>query len=225
VLVSVEVLADVSAPLDVLVSVEVLADVSAPLDVLVSVEALAEVSAPLEVPVSTEALVEPPLVSNEALVEPPLVSTEALIEPLLVSTEAVVEPVGKELVSSAWAMPGRTPSSSTAAPRIASHATTQRRRRSGPLRRKNPLWPNDRSRSRNQRPPSTGQASCLAFCRLYPLPAGPKTRLPDPGTMPRPFTLPLRRTPRPTPTTPPSSVPRLVDRPSPPPQTPVPDRH
>jgi hypothetical protein len=149
--------------LDVLVSTEALAEVSAPLEPLVSTEALVE--PPL---VSAEALVEPPLVSTEALVEPPLVSTEALVEPPLVSTEAVVEPVGRALVSSAWATPGRTPSSSTAAPRIASHATTQRRRRGRPPRWKPPLWPNDLSRSRNQRPPSTGNASCLAFCRLYP---------------------------------------------------------
>jgi hypothetical protein len=97
------------------------------------------------------------LVSTEALVEllvalDALVSTDALADvpaPLdvLVSTEAVVEPVGRGLVSRAWAIPGRTPPRNAAVLRIARHERTHRRRRCRPLPLKNPLRPNDLSRS------------------------------------------------------------------------------
>jgi len=148
------------APL--LVSAEVLVLV-APL--LVSAEVLVLVAPPL---VSTEALVEPPLVSTEALVEPPLVSTEALVEPPLVSTEAVVEPVGRELVSSAWAMPGRTPPKTPVAPRIDTHRRIHRRRQRRPMPLTGSLRPNDLSRSCTHDLQGTGQASCLPFRRIYP---------------------------------------------------------
>jgi hypothetical protein len=138
----------------------------------------------VEVPVLTDALVsvdplEPlveVLVSTEALVEPLEVptSTDALVEPL-VSTEAVVEPAGRELVSRAWAIPGRTPPRRAAAPRIARHRRTHRRRPCRRLQLKNPLRPNDLSGSCTHRPPSTGQASCLPFWRIYPLKRSPNS--------------------------------------------------
>jgi hypothetical protein len=153
--------------------------------VLVEAEVSVEPLEPLvEVPVLTDALVsvdplEPlveVLVSTEALVEPLEVptSTDALVEPL-VSTEAVVEPVGRELVSRAWAIPGRTPPRRAAAPRIARHRRTHRRRPCRRLQLKNPLRPNDLSGSCTHRPPSTGQASCLPFWRIYPLKRSPNS--------------------------------------------------
>jgi hypothetical protein len=179
---------------DALVSVEALEPL---VEVLVSTEALVSVEAlePLvEVLVSTDALVsiealEPlveVLVSTEALVAPlvPLevpTSTEALVEPL-VSTEAVV-PVGRELVSSAWAIPGRTPSRPTA-PNIARQRRTHRRRRCSPLLLKNALSPNDLSGSCTHRPPSTGQASCLPFGGIYPR-AGTPNSLTQRGEKPQ----------------------------------------
>jgi hypothetical protein len=180
--------ADVSVePLEALVSADPLELV----DALVSVEALEPL---VEVLVSTDALVsiealEPlveVLVSTEALVAPlvPLevpTSTEALVEPL-VSTEAVV-PVGRELVSSAWAIPGRTPSRPTA-PNIARQRRTHRRRRCSPLLLKNALSPNDLSGSCTHRPPSTGQASCLPFGGIYPR-AGTPNSLTQRGEKPQ----------------------------------------
>jgi hypothetical protein len=192
-LVSADPLVLVEAEVSVEPAVEALvsADPLELVDALVSVEALEPL---VEVLVSTDALVsiealEPlveVLVSTEALVAPlvPLevpTSTEALVEPL-VSTEAVV-PVGRELVSSAWAIPGRTPSRPTA-PNIARQRRTHRRRRCSPLLLKNALSPNDLSGSCTHRPPSTGQASCLPFGGIYPR-AGTPNSLTQRGEKPQ----------------------------------------
>jgi hypothetical protein len=160
-LVSTEAPAEPLVPLDVLVSTEAPAEPLVPLDVLASTEALAEPPVPLEVPTSTGALV--PL-------EVPT-STEALVEPL-VSTEATV-PLVTELVSRAWAIPGRTPPSRPAVATMVRPRRTHRRRRCRHMRVKNPLSPNDLSGSCTQTSKS-GQASCLPFRAHVPRPATPK---------------------------------------------------
>ncbi|MFL5855258.1 MAG: hypothetical protein ACJ77L_00730, partial [Solirubrobacteraceae bacterium] len=158
-LVSVEPLVDavvsvepVLVSVDAVVSTEPLVELLVPLVVLVSTEALVELVVPLEVPTSTEVLVEP-----------------------LVSTEAVV-PVGTELVSRAWAIPGRTPNRPAAAT-TAKHRTIHRRR--GVLLQ-NTRSANVLSGSCTHRPPRTGQgqASCLSLSRRLPPSGEPKLARP-----------------------------------------------
>ena len=128
----VEVLVSVEPLVDVLVSVEPLVDALVSTEPLVLVEVLVSLGPLVELLVSTEALVEL-LVPLDVLV-----STDTLADvpaPLdaLVSTEAVVEPVGREFVSRAWAIPGRTPPRNAAAVRIARHKRTHRRGRCPPM--------------------------------------------------------------------------------------------
>ena len=130
VLVSVEPLVDALVSTEPLVLVEVLVSLGPLVELLVSTEALVELLVPLDVLVSTDTLADVPA---------PLDA--------LVSTEAVVEPVGREFVSRAWAIPGRTPPRNAAAARIARHKRTHRRGRCRPMPLKNPLRPNDLSRS------------------------------------------------------------------------------
>jgi hypothetical protein len=135
------------------VSTEALVELLVPLDVLASTEALVELVVPLEVPTSTEALVEP-----------------------LVSTEAVV-PVGTEVVSRAWAKPGRTPPNRPAAPTTAKHRTIHRRR--GVLL-ENTLSANVLSGSCTHRPPRRVRVRRRAFpsVGVYPRPGGPNSLAP-----------------------------------------------
>jgi hypothetical protein len=167
VLVSTEAPAEPLVPLDVLVSTEAPAEPLVPLDVLVSTEAPAEPLVPLDALVSTEALAEPPVP-----LEVPT-STDALGEPL-VSTEATV-PLVTEVVSRAWAIPGRTPPSRPAVATMVRPRRTHRRRRCRDMRVKNPLSPNDLSGSCTQTS-KRGQASCLPLSVACTPPGDSKTR-------------------------------------------------
>jgi hypothetical protein len=85
-----------------------------------------------------------------------------------VSTEAAV-PVVTELVSRAWAMPGRTPPSRPAVATVVRHSRTHRRRRCRPMRVKNSLPPNDLSGSCTHRPPRTVRPHAFPLGRMYPV--------------------------------------------------------
>jgi hypothetical protein len=92
-----------------------------------------------------------------------------------VSTEAAV-PVVTELVSRAWAMPGRTPPSRPAVATVVRHSRTHRRRRCRPMRVKNSLPPNDLSGSCTHRPPRTVRPHAFPLGRMYPVRGRLQTR-------------------------------------------------